>query len=87
MESGEWTDTEATAALMQDEKLKLEYRTELTALREELRATAPIERVSGFASLSADASSSILNQMAPASPPVFTFQTPQLELLLFSVNS
>ena len=73
--------------MVQDENSELECRTELAALREKLRAAAPIERVSKLASLSADASSSVLNPMAPASPPVFTFRAPQLELLLFSVNS
>ena len=37
--------------------------------------------------LPADANSSVLNQMAPALPPVFTFWAPQLVLPLFSDNS
>ena len=46
MKNGRWTDAEATAAMVQDENLELECRTELTALREKLRAADFIERVS-----------------------------------------
>ena len=41
MESGEWTDAEATAAMVQDKNSELECRTELAALREELRPQLP----------------------------------------------
>ena len=80
--SGEWgwTDAEATADMVQDENSELECRTDLAVLREEMRAADPIERVSGLTSLSADTNSSVLNPRAPASPPVFLFRAPQLEL-------
>ena len=87
MESGGWTDAEATAAMVQDKNSKLECRTDLTVLREELLAADLIERVSQLASLSADANSSVLNSKIPASPPVFTFRAPQLEHPLFLDNS
>ena len=73
--------------MVQNENSELQCRTELAALREELLAATPIERVSGLASLSADANSSVLNPMPPASPFAFTFRAPQLELSLFSDNS